>query len=433
MRRPLRHPLHCPRPPRARAERLLAPAAFVTALGNNVQLIAGALLVLRADRTMLSVGWLFIAVAAPQVLLSPVFGRWADRFDRRLLCVGSDLTSAVVALALPVWLWRGGAAGPGIYGANLALAVLSALFLPASSALIKERVPTGRLRRFNADYEVATQAGMFLSATVGGLCVQSFGAIPLLLGNAGTFVASAVCVLAIGPRSDLSPAASTEREPDPASSTPATPLRSRRLAWQILLFAQSSVVVTIFNALLPKLVIGEFHRGAGTYGATDAFGSLGFLTAAWSYRVLSRRFGDLRIALLGYLICDVAFVVQPDVGVAGLFPMVLLGAFLFGHARIASRNLLMSAVDPSRTGRVFGAANGGGLAATIAAMLVVAEITDHTDCTYGFASTALLSGAAVLACGYLSAADRRTAAHVRRAGRRPVDGAEIPLHSGVSR
>jgi MFS family permease len=84
-----------------RSERLLIPAAFVTSLGNNVQIIAGALLVLRADHTISSVAWLFIAVAAPQVLLSPVFGRWADRFDRRRLCIGSDLASALVALALP--------------------------------------------------------------------------------------------------------------------------------------------------------------------------------------------------------------------------------------------------------------------------------------------------------------------------------------------
>ncbi|HET9171241.1 MAG TPA: MFS transporter [Actinospica sp.] len=371
--------------------RLLVPAAFVTALGNNVQLIAGALLVLRADRTMLSVGWLFIAVAAPQVLLSPVFGRLADRLDRRRLWVGSDLAGALVALALPLWLWHGGAAGPGIYAANLALAVLSALFFPASAALIKERVPAERLRRFTANYEMATQAGMFLSATVGGLCVQTFGAIPLLLGNAGTFVVSALCVLAVG------------RAPAPAHAVPvedvaAAPQPRPRLGWQIVLFAQGSVVVTIFNALLPKLVIGEFHRGAGVYGAADALGSLGFLGATWSYRVLAPRLGDLRISLVGYLACSVLFAAQPNLGVAGLLPLVLLSAFMFGHARMASRNLLMSSVDPRYTGRVFGTANGGGLAATIAAMLVVAELTDHTDCAYGFAATALLSGAAVAAC-----------------------------------
>ena len=403
--------------PRTRAERLLVPAAFVTALGNNVQLIAGALLVLRADRTMLSVGWLFIAVAAPQVLLSPVFGRLADRVDRRRLWLGSDLTSALVALALPLWLWQGGAAGPGIYVANLALAVLSALFFPASAALIKERVPAERLRRFNANYEMATQAGMFLSATVGGLCVQAFGAVPLLLGNAGTFVVSALCVAAVGGRA---------RTPEHQSALPEQAPRADRprLGRQILLFAQSSVVVTIFNALLPKLMLGEFHRGAGTYGAADALGSLGFLAATWSYRVVAPKLGDSRVALIGYLLCDVVFALQPNVGVGGLFPLVLLGAFLFGHARIASRNLLMASVDPRYAGRVFGTANGGGLAATIVAMLVVAELTDRTDCTYGFAATALLSSAAVAAYAASAYAARLT-------GARPSAGQPAPAPAEV--
>jgi MFS family permease len=243
-----------------RSERLLIPAAFVTALGNNVQIIAGALLVLRADRTMLSVGRLFVAVAAPQVLLSPVFGRWADRFDRRRLWLGSDLTSALVALALPGWLWLGGAPGPGIYAANLGLAVVSALFFPASAALIKERVTAAALPRFNADYEAATRAGMFLSATVGGVCVQAFGAIPLLLADSGTFVFSALCVLAVGRRPAHAPVASQ----DPGTPT-LTPVpagqpresggrrRTPHLVWMIVLFAQSSVVVTVFNALLPDL------------------------------------------------------------------------------------------------------------------------------------------------------------------------------------
>ena len=54
-----------PSPHPRRAERLLVSAAFTTALGNNVQLIAGALLMVREQRTMMAVGWLFIAVALP--------------------------------------------------------------------------------------------------------------------------------------------------------------------------------------------------------------------------------------------------------------------------------------------------------------------------------------------------------------------------------
>ncbi len=389
-----------------RLERTLPLAAFITSLGNNVQLIAGALLVLRADQTMLSVGWLFIAVAAPQVLLSPLFGRWADRYDRRRLWLGSDLVSALVALALPLWLLHGGAAAPGVYAANLGLAIVSALFYPASAALIKERVAAERLRHFNANYEMAMQAGMFLSATVGGLCVQAFGAVPLLLLNAGTFVCSAACVALVGRRpadaaADVVPRVSTDTV-TPRAQEGSTP----RLFWLILLFAQSSVVVTIFNALLPKLVIGEFHRGAGTYGLIDALGSLGFLAATFSYRLLGRRMGDFALAAMGFLVCDLVFVIEPDFGVPGLFVMVLTGAFTFGHARIAARNLLMASVDPAHTGRTFGAANGGGLAATIAAMLIVAELTDRTDCRYGFAATAVLSGSAVLAIAWARSARR---------------------------
>ena len=391
-----------------RSERLLIPAAFVTALGNNVQVIAGALLVLRAERTMLSVGWLFIAVAAPQVLLSPVFGRWADRFDRRRLWLGSDLACAIVALALPGWLWLGGAPGPGIYAANLGLAIVSALFFPASAALIKERVPVEALPRFSADYEGATQAGMFLSATVGGLCVQAFGAIPLLLANSGTFVFSALCVLAVGRR----PACAEPAPVEPPQESTVRPRHRRtpRLVWLIVLFAQSSVVVTVFNALLPKLVLGEFHRGTGTYGAVDACGSLGFLCASWSYRRLGPKFGDLRISLAGYLLCPVLLLFQPRCGVAGLLPLVFAGALVFGHARIASRTLLMSSVDADRAGSAFGTANGAGLVA----MLVVAEVTDHTDCTLGFAALAVLSETAVVACA-VRLTSRRTA-HATTAG-----------------
>ncbi|WP_230420375.1 MFS transporter, partial [Catenulispora pinistramenti] len=260
-----------------RAERLLVPAAFVTALGNNVQLIAGALLMIREDRTMLSVGLLFVAVAVPQVVLSPYFGRLADRHDRRRLWIGCDLTSAVLALALPVWLACGGAKGVGVYAANFALAVVAALFFPVSNAMVKERVRASQVRRFNANFEMATQGGMLLSATVGGLLVQRLGASPLLVFNAGTFLVSAALVAGVGGRgaesvavariSDsarVSDPADSDADPDPgrasdrASGRGSQGPRSAPLARLILLYAQGSVVVTVFNALLPKLVMGEW-------------------------------------------------------------------------------------------------------------------------------------------------------------------------------
>jgi MFS family permease len=387
-----------------RAERLLVPAAFVTALGNNVQLIAGALLMIRSDRTMLSVGLLFIAVAVPQAVLSPYFGRLADRYDRRRLWVGCDATSAVLALALPVWLTLGGAKGPGVYAANFALAVVAALFFPVSNAMIKERVRASQVRRFNANYEMATQAGMLLSATVGGLLVQRLGASPLLVFNAGTFVVSALLVVAVGklPAELHTSAESVARAQISVGASGAAP-RARRvpLGRLILLYAQGSVVVTVFNALLPKLVMGEWGRGAGLFGVVDAIGSLGFLAATAFYKVLGRRFGDLPIAVVGFLACNTVFVLQPQFGPGFLAAGVAIGAFTFGTARIASRSLVMTSVDEAHVGRAFGLANGGGLAATVVVMFGVAELTDHTDSRWGFAVTAAVSVTAALAAGVL--------------------------------
>ncbi|MET7331690.1 MFS transporter [Nonomuraea sp. NPDC005650] len=361
--------------------RLLIAAAFTTALGNNVQLITGALLLAREQQTMMAVGWLFIAVALPQAVLSPYLGRLADRLDRRVLWVACDTVSAVVALGLPLWLAAGGAAEVGIYAANFALALVSAIFVPASAALIKERVPGGDvLRRFNGRYEMATQAGMLLSATVGGLAVQVFGAVPLLVFNAGTFAVSALCVAAVGRAGAVADRAS---EPVEVTGPRRPPLPVGSL---ILLYAQGSVVVTVFNALLPMYVLVELGRGAGTFGAIDALGSLGFLAAAAGYRLFAQRYSDLGIAMVGFLACSLLIVAQGQLGITGLAVLVPIGAFVFGQARISSRNLLMARAGRADIGRVFGLANGGGLAATITVMLLVAIVTDHTNVGTGFAT-----------------------------------------------
>jgi MFS family permease len=193
--------------------------------------------------------------------------------------------------------------------------LVSALFLPVSAALVKERVDGVRLRRFNGGFETATQAGMLLSATVGGLAVQRLGAPPLLVFNAATFVVSALCAVLVGARRHGPATQGTAPGPVPGAEQPAaTALSQRRV---IVLYVQGSVVVTVFNALLPTFVLAELHRGAGTFGGVDALGSLGFLLAAACYRRVARRHPDLRIALVGFLACNVLMVLQGLFGVPG--------------------------------------------------------------------------------------------------------------------
>ncbi|MEU4602728.1 MFS transporter [Kribbella sp. NPDC023972] len=392
-----------------RSPTLLLPAAFVTSLGNNIQLIGAALLLVQAQGSMLDVGWLFIAVAVPQALLSPYFGRLADRFDRRRLWVGCDVVSAVAGVCLPIGLAIGAPQQALVYACNFALAIVAALFAPASAALVRERVPATELRRFNARYEMALQCGMLLSASIGGFAVQYFGSTPLFVFNAITFVASALLVLAIGraPRRT-----GIVEELHPAINPTGQRLPLGALA---LLYGQGLVVVTVFNALLPVLIVGEWHRGAAVVGIVDALGGAGFLLAAVAYRRTAVRFGDLRLAFVGFVACNVMLVVQPQFGVGVLMAGVVAGAFVFGQARIAARSLLMTSVDESQVGRAFGVANGYGLAATVVVMLIASVVTDRSDTRYGFATLMAISvTAAVLAAAWIrrSTVQRRPAAPV---------------------
>ncbi|MFG1815303.1 MFS transporter [Kribbella sp. NPDC049174] len=398
------------------SHRLLLPAAFITSLGNNIQLIGAALLLVQARGSMLDVGWLFIAVAVPQAVLSPYFGRLADRFDRRRLWVGCDVVSAVAALCLPIGLAVGAPQQTLVYASNFALAVVAALFVPASAALVRERVPAPELRRFNAQYEIALQCGMLLSASIGGFALQYFGSTPLFVFNAITFVASGLLVLAVGRGARRTTAPVEELRPAITPNRHELPLGALAL-----LYGQGLVVVTVFNALLPVLVVGEWHRGAAVVGVVDALGGAGFLLAAMVYRRVAVRFGDLRVALAGFVAGNALLVLQPLFGVSVLMGLVLVGALVFGQARIATRSLLMTSVDESRVGHAFGVANGYGLAATVVVMLIASVVTGRTDTRYGFATLVAISlAAAILAAVWIrrSTADRRAAPHGPVAGPR---------------
>ncbi|MEI4908229.1 hypothetical protein Q8G40_29530, partial [Klebsiella pneumoniae] len=79
----------------------------------------------------------------------------------------------------------------GSYLANFLLASSLALFMPASNALVKERVADKRIGLFNSHFEIATNAGMLIAASMAGILVTWFGPSPLFIINSLTFVASA--------------------------------------------------------------------------------------------------------------------------------------------------------------------------------------------------------------------------------------------------
>ncbi|WP_344484300.1 MFS transporter [Glycomyces endophyticus] len=373
--RPAMPPAPAALPPRNRAERLLLPATFITSLGNGIQLVAAAVLVFTTGQSALAVGWLYILVSIPPALLSLWFGTIADRFDRRTLCLIADLVSAVAAAFLPVWILTGGDPGPVAYGIAFALSLLSAMFMPASNALVKERVHPARTARFSAHYEMAMQLGLLLSAAVGGILIHYVGTTPLFMFNGVTFLASAVALWAIR----KAPA-----RPDTADhEAGADGLRGAPLVRLGLLYACGQTMIMVSNTTLIVLVYDAFHRGAGVYGIVDALAGLGFCVAAALYPRVSARFGEFRTAVAGGIGCALMSFVLP-LHLTALLLAVPPAAFMVGLSRVGMRSILLRSVSERRAGRLFGAVNAAGLGLSAAMTVLVAAIADATHIRYGF-------------------------------------------------
>jgi MFS family permease len=388
-----------------RSERLLVPATFITTAGNAFQITAATVLVFRASHTTLSVGWLFIAVSIPQVAFSLLFGRLVDKFDRRALSITADVVSAASAFALPAWLWLGGPTTVGSYIANFLLAVTAALFMPASNALVKERVLDQRLGTFNSRFEMANNAGMLGASALAGFLVVWFGATPLFVFNSLTFVASAILTYLIGPKLAIAAPTAEAVEAAESASAPAEEARPvqrtdqpvRRLA---LLFANLSLGLLVANTILATLILHTFHKGPWLIGVTDALAGVGFLTGAACYPWISKRVSGLNLAVYGTLGNLVLFCIQPLHYIA-LIACIPFAGFCFAQSRIAARTLLMRASPVDRVGRIFGSTNALGLAAGIAANLVLSVLADRTSVPNAFWALAAIQAAIAIGT-YLS-------------------------------
>jgi len=222
----------------------------------------------------------------PALLLGPVAGVFADRWDRRLTMLTADLLRAAsVALMLlvhhPGQIWL-------VYLALILESSFSQFFNPAAGSLIPALV--GRGPRLNSANSLAALIGgtvRLVGGPLGGALYALAGFAPVVTLDAGSYLASALLITLIGHhRQALEPA-----EPL-LSAGPAAPLAAplRQFARElragaghirdtpglVALFTAAGVFFAgnaAFTALLVPYIGTVLHAGTDTLGVL--FGALG--------------------------------------------------------------------------------------------------------------------------------------------------------------
>lgn len=191
-------------------------AQLVSLLGDWFStIVISALIVAYTEGTGyqgIAVSGFLIARMLPPLLMRPLAGVLADRFDRKRLLIASDLLRSVVVLGLlfttqsPDYL-------PLIYVFIIIQFLVSSVFEPARNAIMPSILYRHQLIIGNTLSSVTWSAMLAIGAITGGLVAELFGIEAALLIDSMTFLLSAVLVAMIAipqtPRSEIGQA---ERE-----------------------------------------------------------------------------------------------------------------------------------------------------------------------------------------------------------------------------
>ena len=167
----------------------------VSQLGDWFDTIAVMALVLNLTGSGRDVGLIMVARFLPSVVVGPLAGVVADRFNRRTVMIVSDVLRAVVVLGFlfvrrPDQIWL-------IYTLTVLQLAFSTFFEPAKSAAIPSIVAERELVSANAITSVTWSAMLTLGAVAGGLVTGWFGTDAAFVIDSATYLVSAALVWSV--------------------------------------------------------------------------------------------------------------------------------------------------------------------------------------------------------------------------------------------
>ena len=269
------------RPPAPSARRCATPtsgsllaALAVSQIGDWLYNLALVILVWDRTHSGLWTGATTAARVLPFVVLGPLGGLLADRFDRRRIMIASDLArvalmlvlAAVAAAGLPIVL------APVI--AALATAC-SAPYLPCVSAVTPRVVDDADLPGANAARSAVGGLGIIIGPAIGGVVLLLGSPAVAFALNAVTFGLSALAVLAVRARDAFRPARSAGQ---PASlrhdvADGAAALRAHPAAMRLV--GADIMCSVLYGTQTVLLLVVSRHVGLGTQGYGYLFAGIG--------------------------------------------------------------------------------------------------------------------------------------------------------------
>ncbi|MCB1743910.1 MAG: MFS transporter [Gammaproteobacteria bacterium] len=342
----------------------LSQALYRTyAIGNGISLVG-----LWIQR--IAVGWLtwdlthsgawlgLIAFAdlCPALIVGPLGGVFADRWDRlRIIFVAQSL--AMLQAALLFGLTEAGLMSmPLLFALVLAGGVVMAFNQPARLALVPSLVGTEHLPTAVAINSIVFNLARFVGPAIAGVLILRLGVGSAFAANALSYLALLIALVHISRRLPAPLGVAAAGKPSlSAAFTEGFRHAISHPGIAVLLFmaAAMSIGTRPLVELMPGIADGIFARGAaGLATLASAVGIGAILGGLWlAGRGAGGRLRRVLLAnTLGTALCTIAFVLSPS------FEIAIIAATLYGASMVLSgisvQTMLQLSLDGAYRGRV---------------------------------------------------------------------------------
>jgi len=176
---------------RNRSFALLWTGQLLSQIGDQCLIVAAITLISDLSSSPLAMLVPALSIAAPQIVFGLLGGVIADRLNRKLIMVVSDLLRALIVLPIlfvsslqQIWI---------LYLAAAGLALVGVTFYPARNASLPRIVPTGALMTANSLIQGSYVIALVVGPAIAGIAVELWQPSAILLDSA-TFLVSATAI-----------------------------------------------------------------------------------------------------------------------------------------------------------------------------------------------------------------------------------------------
>lgn len=332
--------------------RLWFAGALVSNTGAWMQRTAQDWIVLTelTDRDAAALGITMALQFGPLLLLMPVAGLMADRFDRRRLLMWTQGIQCALALGLGVLVVSGHAQLWQVYVFALLLGIATAIDAPARQAFVSELVGDADISNAVALNSTSFQGARLVGPAVAGVLIGWIGSGPVFLINALSF-AGVLASLAFIRVAELVPTPRLGR----ARGQIRDGLRYVRSRGDLVVTLVSVFLVGTFGFNFPIFISTmstvEFGQGATEFGLLSSIMAAG--AVAGSLLAARRTRARLVVAVVASAGFGVACVLGALAPTLWVFAVTLVAIGVASLTMMATANAyVQTTTDPLMRGRV---------------------------------------------------------------------------------